>query len=154
MAEFIGPVIERMLAVLQARTPGLLGDRPAFASYGRLFTGGAGNLPAVWAMAARTQFGDEEATLHQAHQITIVFGVEAGDPEELARLAMAYMRAVHLAIEMSWPGDWADVIPGGVVMVVRIREHNYGSTWAGGGTIAKFPELDVVVEVQELRSEA
>jgi hypothetical protein len=155
MALFIEPIIEKMLAILAARTPVLLSEDgwPEFAEYGKVFTGGGANLPAVWAMAARTQFAEEESTLHQAHQITVKFGVQAAEPKELMRAVFAYMRAVHRAIEKSWSGDWEDAIEGGQVQRLFIREHNYGSTWARDGSVAKYPELDVVIEVQEAREE-
>lgn len=146
MAQFIGPVIDKLLEVLVARTT-------TFVEFGRLFTGAPGNLPACWVMAARTQFGEEEGTLHQAHQITVKFGVQADTPDGVIQAALAGMKEIHLAIEASWPADWVGAVPGGVVTEIYIREHDYGLTWERGAGLAKFPELDVFIETQELRNE-
>jgi len=147
MALLIRPVVDKLLEVLAARTTG-------FRQFGRLFTGAAVNLPAVWVMPGRTGIDPEASTLHQAHQILVKFGVENSDPDELANDAMARMLEIHAAIEASWPGDWVDAVTGGQVQSVTIREHDYGPTWTAGGMIAKFPEMDLVVEVEELRSES
>jgi hypothetical protein len=149
MAELIGPVIERIVAVLQARLPGLV-EEP-FVEFRRLWTGQAANLPAVWVLPVRTVFAEEESTLHQAHQITVKFGVAAGDPEDLAAAVIDTMRGVHRALEQSWPGDWGDAVEGGQVQSLFIREHDYGVVFQAGGMFARFPEIDLVIEVQELR---
>jgi len=147
MAKFVRPVIEKLLEVLAARTTG-------FVQFGRLFTGAAANLPAVWVMAGRTVIDPEASTLHQAHLITVKFGVEHSDPDELMNAAMDGMKEIHGAIEASWPGDWVDAVAGGQVQSLTIREHDYGPTWTAGGMVAKFPEMDLVIEVEELRSES
>jgi hypothetical protein len=151
MAELIGPVIERVVWVLGQRTPGLLAAQVPFAEYRKLWTGHAANLPACWVMPVRTVFAEEGSTLRQAHQVTVKIGVQTSDPEELAELVVAYMRAVHRALEQSWPGDWVDAVSGGVVQNLFVREHDYGVVFQGGNMFARFPELDLVVEVEELR---
>ena len=147
MALLIRPVIDKLLEVLAARTAG-------FAQFGRLYTGVAPNLPAVWVMPGRTVIDPEASTLHQAHLVTIKFGVENSDPDELMNDAMDRMKEIHAAIEASWPGDWVDAVTGGQVQSVTIREHDYGPTWTAGGMVAKFPEMDLLIEVEELRSES
>lgn len=146
MALFIRPVIDKLLEVLAARTT-------SFREFGRLFTGVMPNAPAVWAMPARTGIDPEASTLHQAHQVLIKFGVEHSVPDDLINAAMDLMVEIHAAIEASWPGDWADAVHGGQVQSVTIREHDYGPTWTAGGMIAKFPEMDLLIEVEELRED-
>ena len=147
MAQFIRPVIDKLLEVLAARTT-------SFVQFRRLYTGAAENLPAVWVMPGRTAIDAECSTLRQAHLITVKFGVENTDPDGLANDAMDRMKEIHAAIEASWPGDWVDAVTGGQVQSVTIREHDYGPTWTAGGMVAKFPEMDLLIEVEELRSES
>jgi len=147
MAQLIRPVIDKLLEVLAARTTG-------FVAFGRLFTGVMPNAPAVWVMPGRTVIDPECSMLGQAHLVTIKFGVEHSDPDELMNAAMDGMAEIHGAIEASWPGDWVDAVTGGQVQSVTIREHDYGPTWTAGGMVAKFPEMDLLIEVEELRSES
>lgn len=147
MAEFIAPVINQLLTELEARTT-------SFTEFHRLWTGIAMNVDCIWVMAARTSFAEEGSTLGQVHEITIKFGVAHTDPDELAIAAMARMKEIHEAIEQSWPGTWPEAVSGGQVQGLWIREHDYGPTWEKEGTLAKFPELSLVIEVQELREDA
>jgi len=147
MALLIRPVIDKLLEVLAARTT-------SFVQFGRLFTGAAANLPGLWVMPGRTAIDAECSTLRQAHLITVKFGVEHSDPDSLMNAAMDGMAEIHGAIEASWPGDWVDAVTGGQVQSVTIREHDYGPTWTAGGMVAKFPEMDLLIEVEELRSES
>jgi len=147
VAEFIEPIIEHLIAVLRARTS-------SFSEFGKLFSGAAINVDAIWVMPERTSFAEEGSTLDQVHEITVKFGIEATELDDVAHGAMARMREAHKAIEASWPGDWQEVLKGGQVSRIWIRQHNYGPTYANDGRMAKFPELSLVVETKELREEA
>jgi hypothetical protein len=147
MALLIKPVIDKLLEILAA-------DATSFVECGKLFTGAAANLPALWVMPGRTVIDQECSMLRQTHLITIKFGVQDADPDALMNGAMDLMAEIHGAIEASWPGDWVNAVTGGQVQNVTIREHDYGPTWTAGGLVAKFPEMDLVIEVEELREES
>lgn len=150
MPEFIEPVVDKVLAVLAARTPALLAAEnvPAFRAFGKQFRGVSVNFPEVWVSPVRSEFDAEmQATSHQAHQVRIKFGVGGSEPDVVTEQAMAYMRAVHQALAASWPGDWA--IDGAQVTRVFVRGHDYGPLFVQQGTMARFPEMDVVVETHE-----
>jgi hypothetical protein len=152
MAEFVGPVVDRALAILQARTPALLaaaGQR-AFQDLGRQFTGIAVNFPSVWVMPIRTEFDAEGSTRHQAHALTVKFAVEGSSPEDLAAVALAYMKAIDDAFTASDPADWVGALESGQVQRVFVRAHDYGPLFERGQVMARFPEMDLVVETQEL----
>jgi hypothetical protein len=120
-----------------------------FREYGKQFTGLSPNFPGCWVSPVRTELDSESATCHQAHQVRIKFGVEGSEPEEVAQAAMEYMAAIHRALAASWPGDWTGVLAGGQVMRLFVRGHEYGPLFERGGSMAKFPEMDVVAETQE-----
>jgi hypothetical protein len=147
MALLIKPVIDKLLEILAA-------DTTSFVEFGKLFTGAAANLPAVWVMPGRTVIDPECSMLRQAHLITIKFGVQDADPNTLMDAVMALMVEIHDAISASWPADWVGAVTGGQVQSLAIREHDYGPTWTAGGMVAKFPEMDLVIEVDELREES
>ena len=152
MALLIGPIIHRLTTVLKVRSPALLIE--PFSDYYHLWTGQAVNLPAVWILPVRTLFAEEESTLHQAHELIIKFGVSTSEPEDLAELVVITMRAVHRAIEQSWPADWSGAVTAGQVMSLYIREHDYGVVFQHAGMFARFPELSLTIEIQEAREES
>ncbi len=152
MPKFVGPVVEKLVAVLKQYTPGELAGREEFQEFGKQFTGVAKNLPAVWVTPARTAFDEESTgTRRQAHLVVIRFGVTGAEPDELMDAAMAYMRAIDAAIAKSeTERDWEDAVAGGVVQRVYVSEHDYGPLFERGNVLARFPELGVVVEVEEV----
>ncbi|SRR5581483_3105864 len=156
MAKFVGAIVDAALAILQARTPAALAaltpPRDPFADYGRLFTGSVQNFPAVWVMPLRTTFDpDQQEMRHQAHEIKIICAVAAGEPDELAAAAAAYLAAIDAAIYASDPEDWAAALgPDGQVQRVFIRAHDYGPVFEGRGMLARFPEIDLIVEAEEM----
>ena len=152
MALLIGPIIDRLSEILLEGTPEFLAE--PFVGYYHLWTGQAVNLPAVWILPVRTLFAEDESTLHQAHELTVKFGVSTSEPEDLAQLVVTTMRAVHRAIEQSWPGDWSGAVTAGQVMSLYIREHDYGVVFQHAGMFARFPELSLVIETQEAREES
>jgi len=145
MAEFIRPVIEKLIGVLAARTPGLLAAREPFTAIGKQYTGVAVNFPACWVMAVRTEFDpDIQGMLAEAHTLTVKFGVAGTEPDQLAEDAMAYMKAVDQAITASVAaGEWQ-------ALRVFVRAHDYGPLWERGNVIARFPELELIVETTEV----
>ena len=58
--------------------------------------------------------------------------------------------AIDGALGASDPGDWQEVIAGGVVLRVFVQGHDYGPLFERGGALARFPELELIVEVEEL----
>ena len=153
MAEGIKPIIENVLAVLQARTPALLqaAGLDEFVDFGKQFTGVAQNFPSVWAMPVRTAFdADSQQTRHQAHQVQIKFVVSGVEPDDVTAAAMDYMQAIDGALAASDPGDWQGIIQGGVILRVFVEGHDYGPLFERGGALARFPELELIVETEEL----
>jgi len=148
--EFIEPIVEKILAVLQAHTPALLGSLPGFETYKKHFTGVVENWPAVWVMPVRSEF-DPEVTGHSAqrHLITIKLAISGSEPNELAEQAMAYMQVIHLALAASWPGEWCTTLAAGQVLGLRVRSHDYGPLWEQGQMLARFPEMEVAVDTAE-----
>lgn len=154
--EFIGPLIEKAIEVVAGIGTELLGELPAFASVGRMFTGVVENFPAAWVMAATTEISDETTGMaDEVHTLVVKIAVSSADAEELPVLAMAYVRAVHRAIAAvalegwNW---WADMDAGGVRRV-HIARHKYGPAWQGREGLAIFPEVWVDVETSELEEE-
>jgi len=146
VAEFIKPIVENVLAVLKDRTPGELGAREPFVEYGTQFTGVVTGFPALWVMPVRSEFDAEsQGYMHEAHQITVTFGVTGSEPGEVTDAAMAYMKAIDAAIQASWPADGSGL----GVMRIFVRSHDYGPLLNRGGVLARFPELDLVVETAE-----
>ena len=73
------------------------------------------------------------------------------EPDDLTDAAMAYMRAVDLALDQSFPADWEGKLgANGVVLRVFVSGHDYGPLFERGGVLARFPELELVVETEEL----
>jgi hypothetical protein len=151
--KFIGPIVDRVLAVLQARTPALCeaAELRPFLDYGKQFTGVTVNCPSLWVMPERSRFDpDQTGPAKEAHQLTIKFAVSAMTPDEVAAAAMAYMQVIHLAILQSDPADWTDTLAEGTVQRVFLASHEYGPLYQRGASIARFPELALIVEVEEL----
>jgi hypothetical protein len=151
VAEFIEPIVENVIAVLETRTPELLEGLDPFVQFGKQFTGVAVNFPAVWVMPVRTVLDPEQQHLrHQAHQLTVKFGVSASDPDQVTTLAMRYMELIDQALLASDGGsDWDGVLQAGSVLRVFVQGHDYGPLYERGGIMSRFPELDLVVETSE-----
>lgn len=152
MADFIRPLVDNAIAILKAKVAAHLPqNKPDFRQHGRIFTGVVLNFPAVWVQPVRTDFDeDSDHSRHQAHQIKIKIGLSAADPEELAKDALDYVRAVDLALTASEPKSWENKLPSGVVMRTWVAAHDYGQVFeAGAGALARFPELDLIVETEE-----
>lgn len=152
MAELIAPIVSTMLSVLQARTPALLAsaDLPPIAQWGSEWTGVVLAWPALWAMPIRTQFDPEGSLRHQLHDLTIKIGVQSTTPEQLATLAMAYMQVIDAALDASDPADWAAALTGGEVTRLFVQGHDYGPLYQRGNAMARFPEMTVQIETQEV----
>jgi hypothetical protein len=152
MAEFVKPVIENLLALLETRTPTILDEkgRDQIEHFGKQFTGVVANWPAVFAMPVRTAFNaDADVMRYQAHQIQVVIAVTGSTPEAVTDAAMDYMAAIDQAIQEGDPSDWQGVIQGGNILRVFVQGHDYGPLFERGGTSARFPELELVVEASE-----
>ena len=150
-AQFIAPIVARTLSVLRKYTPGTVGTREPFVDFGQQFAGVVQNWPSVYVMPVRTVHDPEEQnTRHQAHQVKITIAVSATEPDLVTDAAMAYMTAVDAAIAQSDPADWADAVTAGTVLRVFVQTHDYGPLFQRGGMLARFPELDLLVETEEL----
>ncbi|HWQ55683.1 MAG TPA: hypothetical protein VN442_18495 [Bryobacteraceae bacterium] len=151
MPEFIAPVIAKLTEILQARTPALLAaaQRGEFVDWGHAWTGVFGGIPGVRVSAVRSEFDPESTPCHARHQARIKLAVTGTDPDDVHAAAIAYVKAVHLALAASWPGDWVGTPAGGVTIRLFVMGHDYGPLFEGKGMVVKFPEMDVLVETEE-----
>jgi hypothetical protein len=150
--EYIKPIIDKVLAVLEARTPALLDAVPLerFQAFGRLFTGVEENFPALEVMPVRTEFDPEcQGYEHEAHQVQIKLAIMGAEPDQVTDAAMAYVKAVTAALAASWPGDWADLISGGQIQRLFVRAHDYGPLFAREAVLARWPVIDLIIEAVE-----
>jgi hypothetical protein len=69
--------------------------------------------------------------------------VSGGDPEALGAAAIGYVLAIDEAIRQ-WPAWDARV------MRVFIQMHDYGKLYAKGAAFTRFPDVHVLVEMQEV----
>lgn len=122
----------------------ILIDTTLFADVGKQFTGIVQNFPAAWVMPVRTAFDAETQGFdHAAHQVQIKFAVSGSEPDAITGEAMTLMQAAHDAIEASVAaGQWN-------ALRVFIAGHDYGPLFELRGVMARFPELELVVEVAE-----
>ena len=151
MAEFIGPVIDRVLAALEKYMPAALpADQDPVMEFGRQFTGVVANMPAVYVMPVRTAFDADAEYLHQVHQVQIKLAVSGSTPEDVTAAALAYVRAADLAIaQAETAGEFCDAVTGGNVLRVFVSAHDYGPLFEGHAGLARFPEIELTVEVAE-----
>jgi hypothetical protein len=149
MPEFIAPVIDAVITALAKYTPATVpADREQFVDFGRRFTGVVQNFPSLYVMPVRTVFDpDVQGPIVQAHQVRIKLAVTGSTPDEVSDAAMAYVRAVHLAIAAAdAAGEFS------AYLRVFVIGHDYGPLFDGGGRIACLPEIELTVEVAEEES--
>jgi len=158
MADYIGPVLDAVIAVLQKYTPDLLtalsdsNDTPRapFTLIGREFIGILPSPPQAWVMPVRTEIRDQENTLPQQSVVTVKIGIVGGEPEAMVDMALDYVRAVSDAVLMADPAnDW-----GANIIRVHPQVHDYGPLYERGTTFARFPEVHLVVTHEELAVQA
>ena len=141
MAEFIGPVVEWLVGVLGQMEFGDLGLE-AFAEVRQSWTGVVVNWPPAAVMPRSSAFDPEiQGLSHSSNLLTVKFGVNGTDPDEVTRMAEKYMKAVDDAIRRATPPEQ--------VTHVHIHQHDYGPLYGREGMIARFPEMHVEVEVYE-----
>lgn len=138
--QFMAPIVEWLIGVLKGAE---LGELEAFGEVRKSWTGVAMNWPPVAVMPRTSQFDPEiSGASHSQNAITIKFGVNGSDPDDLTDLAMAYMLAIDAAIEAAAP------LP--QISHVHIGTHDYGPLYTGNsGGFFRFPELHLEVEVYE-----
>lgn len=125
-------------------------DLEPVVEFGRQFTGVVGNMPSLYVMPVVTAFDPDAQYLDQTHQIQIKLAVSGSAPGDVTAAAMAYVRAVDLAIaQADAAGEFADAVTGGEVKRVFVSRHDYGPLFEGHGGMARFPEIDLLVEVAE-----
>jgi len=150
VAEYIKPVIDAVLTALEKRVPAALPvDREPIREYGRQFSGIVANMPALYVMPRRTLFDpDAQGVENMAHELQITLAVSGTEPGDVTDAAMVYVRAVHQAIAAADAAREITVM-GGQVNRVYVVGHDYGPLFAKGGGMARFPEIDLTVEVAE-----
>jgi hypothetical protein len=96
-------------------------------------------------MPVRTSFDpDMQGCLHQQHLVQIKLAVSGSTPDEVTEAAMIYVKAVDLAIAAAdAAGEFS------AYLRVFVEGHNYGPLFEKTGTIARLPEIDLIVEVAE-----
>ncbi len=148
MPDFIAPAIESVKAIIEKYTPALLEAQglDPFRHCGKEFTGVVHAVPAVWVMPARTAFDPESVgTRAQEHTLHLLLAIGGAEPDDLATMAAAYLKAVDDAISGSAFEDWL-IAP----TRVFVREHNYGPLFVGkDGWMGRLPEMFVVVGAEE-----
>jgi hypothetical protein len=147
--EFIQVAIDGLLGLLKEHTADLLAEmdtpRVPITHFGYAFRGQAMNAPELWVEPVSTVFDDEGTATHGISQLRITLGIVAGDPEACTLAALDYVRAASLAISQN---EFAEL--GDAIQRVFVREHNYGALRAGGKGFAVFPEIYVLVEMEEV----
>ncbi|HWE50469.1 MAG TPA: hypothetical protein VG273_11790 [Bryobacteraceae bacterium] len=144
MSELIQPILAGFKTLLSAN--GALGSLAAFGQV--LISPSTGLLisdTAAWIAPRNTQFpnqGDSNAR-PQVHAVTVRLGITGSDPEELTTRTLAYVKATDAAIGAygGWPA---------YVLRVFVSEHDYGPMYTRGGSMAFWPDLHCLIEVEEL----
>jgi hypothetical protein len=139
-SQFIAPIVAWLVGVLRniQWTEGLA----PFAQVTQSWTGVVINWPPAAVMPRTSGFDPEiSAGSHSENLLTVKFGVNGPDPDQVAADAMSYMLAVDAAIEA------APRLP--QISRVFVQAHDYGPLYEKDGGFAKFPELHLVVEVYE-----
>ena len=145
MAEFIGPVVDWVIATLEARLPLILAaaELEPFVEYRRSWTGVGSNWPSLAVMARTTDFDTEGSGRHSLNRLTVKFGVNGDDPDQVTTDSMAYMKAIDDALAAAvdaWDSAMSRVFVG---------THDYGPLYEKGGGFARFPEMHLEVELYE-----
>ena len=150
MNDGIGPqfarvAIDGVIGLLTAFIPDIVAEmgRPAFTRFGRAFRGQAMAAPEAWVTPVNTVMDDEGQTRHQISELVVTLGLVGGDPEATMDAALDYVRAVDLAISRNETGLEEPI------KRVFVREHNYGALRTKGTGFAVFPEVFVLVEMEE-----
>lgn len=145
MLEFIELALSQVQGALMQATPALLEslNLAPFTAVDRVFVGQAPNPPQCWVMPVRTVFADEGSNVEEASSLVVTAAVSGGDPEALGAAAISYVWAIDEAIRQwaAWDAR---------VMRVFIQEHDYGKLYAKGGAFTRFPDVHVLVEMQEV----
>lgn len=149
--QVIGPVVDWLLNVLQNMTAEQYGDLQPFAEFKQMWTGVAMNWPPVCVLPHSSQFDPEiEGAKHAENRLTVRFGVNGADPNEVGKLAVAYMLAVDAAI---YQADAATpcVIAAAQYVTTRlfVTDHDYGPLFVKEGSFAYWPELHLAIETME-----
>ncbi len=142
-AEFIGPVLDWMVATLENGTPALLqaAELAEFAEVRRSWTGVVMNWPAASVMPRASDFDPEGTSVHTVHAFTVKFGVAGVDADQVTMDAIAYMKVVDRALQSA---VWIEQMSH-----VHITRHDYGPLWSKEAGFARFPEMVVEVETYE-----
>lgn len=142
MADYIQPVVDWLKDALQNAN---MGDLEAFSDVQESWTGVIQNWPAASVMARTSSFdGEMTGGSHSRNELTVKFGVNGIDPDQVVRDAMAYMKAIDAAIKgAAWLPAFSRVF---------ISQHDYGPLYELRGSFAKFPELHLEVELYEEES--
>jgi hypothetical protein len=139
VADFIGPVVGWLKGVLKGAD---MGEMDAFAEIRESWTGVIINWPSASVMGRTSAFdGEIVGGSHSRNELTVKFGVNGSDPDQVVRDATAYMKAIDAAIAGA---EWLPTFSR-----VYVSQHDYGPLFERNGNFAKFPELHLMVEVYE-----
>lgn len=144
---FIRAALEAVTAVLKADTPGILQgmQRDPFAYFGRAFVGIVPAPPSVWVMPRTTAIAPEGWSPKQQDLVTVKIGVVGGEPELVVDAALDYVLAVTLAV---W--DRAVEQTDNTILRVHVQSQDYGPLYESGKSFARFPEVHLVIDRQEV----
>lgn len=177
-AQFAKQLVNQLIAILQRDQQAALAIINATRPPGRTLNPFAAffkeaapiqNWPALVLVARSTQFDQaSDADLRtETHAFFCAMAISGADPEWLADDALDYMRAVDMVLTSVPLGDFYlplaishRTMPGGQtagldptiakIQDLRITRHDMGALVARrGGTLARGPQIEFVVELEE-----
>jgi hypothetical protein len=143
VALFGAPVVAWLVGVVNGAAEALTaaGLTP-FADVRESWTGVILNWPEASVMLRNIAFDPEiTGARMEAMVLTVKFGVNGADPDQVVTDAMGYMAAIDAAINgAAWLPQMSRVF---------VEGHDFGPLFTKDGAFAKFPELHLTVEVFE-----
>lgn len=153
MPEFVKPVTLAAAAVVAQYAAAELSalGRENFVTVDSHFAGVEVNLPAAWVIPLRTSFAeDAQHSRAQRHELRVIVGIAAADPQDLDDLAMDYVAAVDRALQAADTARaWEGKLANGIVLRVFVASHEYGPLIETTHGIARFPTLELLIETEE-----
>jgi hypothetical protein len=145
VAQFGGPIVAWVVSLLSAPTTAAALTAAQLTPFGDVresWTGVIVNWPEAAVMLRNIAFDPEiEGARQEAMSLTVKFGVNGADPDQVVSDAMGYMAAIDAAINgAAWLPQMSRVF---------VAAHDFGPLFSKDGSFAKFPEMHLVVEVFE-----
>ena len=143
---FIQLALDQVQAALVCGTEALLTsrNREAFNSFNRMFVGMAQNPPQLWVMPERTVLAEEGSMIASVSDLRVAAAVVAGEPEQVVLAAVDYVWAIDQALR--YPAKPWDAR----IMRVFVGSHEYGPVYVRTSGFARYPEVKVFVQMQEV----